>query len=119
MIIFRLNVHWRYDGSSITETLDVLQNNHPLKDVNEEQWQDFLMELIPPGLSKLFLFDGEKIQNLARGQGENQHIIGSINALLGIDLIEELRYDVKTYIAKELSQQKTDFEVKLTEMKVK
>ena len=105
---------WKFDGSDITETLDVMHNNQPLKEVNEEQWQDFLMELIPPGLSQLFLFDGEKIQNLARGQGENQHIIGSINTLLGLDLIEELRYDVKAYVARESAQQKNDFEGKLS-----
>ena len=107
---------WKYIDSAIMETLDIQENNKPLTEVNEEQWQNFLMELIPPSLSKLFFFDGEKIQTLARGQGENQHIIGSINSLLGIDLIERLKYDIKLYRSKELSDNGKDFEAKVAEI---
>ncbi len=110
---FHVERIWKYDGANLNETLCIQQNGKPFKDINEEQWQDFLNELIPPGLSKLFLFDGEKIQNLARGQRENIHIITSINSLLGIELIEKLRYDIKTYIAKESAQTKADFETRL------
>lgn len=116
---FKVKRSWKFDGSNITESLEILQNNKQLKEVNEEQWQNFLMELIPPGLSKLFLFDGEKIQSLARGQGHNQHVIGSINSLLSLDTIEKLRYDIKTYVARESSQQKTDFNSELAQIQTK
>ena len=69
---FLIKRSWKYIDQEIVEALDIHLNNEPLVEVNEEQWQNFLMELIPPGLSKLFFFDGEKIQSLARGQGENQ-----------------------------------------------
>ena len=116
---FKVKRSWKFDGSNVTESLEILHNNKQLKEVNEEQWQNFLMELIPPGLSKLFLFDGEKIQSLARGQGQNQHVIGSINSLLSLDIIEKLRYDVKTFVARESSQQKTDFEGKLAQIQTR
>ena len=35
-----------------------------LSDLLMEQWQDFLKELVPPGLSNLFFFDGEKIKDM-------------------------------------------------------
>jgi DNA sulfur modification protein DndD len=114
---FLIRRSWKWTDSKIAETLQIQQNNKPLVEVNEDQWQDFLMELIPPGLSKLFFFDGEKIQSLARGQGENQHILESINSLLGIDLIERLRYDIKMYCAKESPDQKEDLEGKFSEIK--
>ena len=116
---FKVKRSWKFDGSNVTESLEILHNNKQLKEVNEEQWQNFLMELIPPGLSKLFLFDGEEIQSLARGQGQNQHVIGSINSLLSLDIIEKLRYDVKTFVARESSQQKTDFEGKLAQIQTR
>ncbi len=112
---FLIKRSWKSTDLDMIEGLDIQQNNHPLTEVNEEQWQDFLMELIPPGLSTLFFFDGEKIQNLARGQGENQHIMESMNSLLGIDLIERLRTDIKLYCAKESPDQKAGFETKTSE----
>jgi DNA sulfur modification protein DndD len=111
----RIKRSWKSTDLDIFEGLDIQQNDHPLTEVNEEQWQDFLMELIPPGLSTLYFFDGEKIQNLARGQGENQHIMESMNSLLGIELIERLRSDIKLYCAKESPYQKNNFEEKNAE----
>jgi len=93
---------WTDTVQGIEETLLVQENGKTLIQVNEEQWQDFLMELIPPGLSKLFFFDGEKIRSLARGNALNRHIIESINSLLGLDLIEQLRYDLTLYRSKEM-----------------
>ena len=116
---FLIRRSWKWTDSDIVETLEIQQNNESLKDVNEEQWQDFLMELIPPGLSKLFFFDGEKIQSLARGQGENQHIMDSINSLLGIDLVEHLRYDIKMYCIKESNNQEVDLPERISEIETR
>ena len=113
---FLVKRSWKCTDSEITEFLEIQQNNEPLKEVDEEQWQDFLMELIPPGLSKLFFFDGEKIQSLARGNGENQHIMNSINSLLGIDLIEHLRYDIKIYCTKESNSQEIDLPSRISDV---
>ena len=113
---FLIKRSWKYADQDIVETLDIHRNNEPLIEVNEEQWQNFLMELIPPGLSKLFFFDGEKIQSLARGQGENRHILESINSLLGIDLIERLRYDIKMYLAKDSTNNAVGLEAKFSEI---
>lgn len=88
---------WKFTASEIIETLEIKENKGSLQGVYEEQWQDFLMELIPPGLSKLFFFDGEQIQSLARVEGENKYILNSINSLLGIDLVEHLQRDLKMY----------------------
>jgi DNA sulfur modification protein DndD len=106
---------WTNNESGILEKLYVEENGRPLTQVNKEQWQNFIMELIPPGLSKLFFFDGEKIQSLARGQAVNRYIIESINSLLGLDLIERLRYDIKLYCSNELPDRGQDFQAKLAE----
>jgi len=106
---------WTTNGQGLVETLCVQENGKPLAQVNEEQWQNFLMELIPPGLSRLFFFDGEKIQSLARGQAVNRHIVESINSLLGIDLIERLKYDLKVYCATQHPEGK-DFQKRIIEI---
>jgi DNA sulfur modification protein DndD len=104
---------WRFTESNITEKLEIEQNNEPLQDVNEEQWQDFLMELIPPGLSRLFFFDGEKIQSLARGESESRHIVNSMNCLLGIDLIEHLQSDLRIYVLRKTGAKGHDTAISL------
>lgn len=90
------------------ESLEIHQNGRPLRDIDEEQWQDFLKELVPLGVSKLFFFDGEQIQNLAEDHADNRHLISSIHSLLGIDLVERLQTDLRIYVsrkAKEENQQ--------------
>ena len=90
------------------ESLEIHQDGRPLRDIDEEQWQDFLKELVPLGVSKLFFFDGEQIQNLAEDHSDNRHLISSIHSLLGIDLVERLQTDLRIYVsrkAKEESQQ--------------
>jgi len=71
------------------------------------------MDLIPPKLSKLFFFDGEQIQSLAEDKGENKHVLNSINSLLGLDLVERLRSDLKIYCLKKLKSRDNDIEARL------
>ena len=54
--------------------------------LDQSQWDDFLRELIPPGLSQLFFFDGEKIQRLA--EQDSQELGRSVKSLLNLDLVE-------------------------------
>ena len=41
-------------------------NGQPLTDVESEHWQDFLRELIPPGISQLSFLMGKKFSNWRR-----------------------------------------------------
>ena len=107
---------WQLNGSDIIEKLEIRQNREPLQNVNEEQWQDFLMELIPPGLSKLFFFDGERIQSLAKGESENRHILTSINSLLGIDLIEHLQNDLRIYLVRKTAGRGSDVTASINQL---
>ncbi len=85
---------WRDRGKSITEDLTVERNGEQLDDLESDQWQDFLKELIPPGVSQLFFFDGEKVQELATAIEENSGFGDSLLSLLGLDLVERLEADL-------------------------
>ena len=73
-----------------------------------ETSKDFLLELIPPGLTQLFFFDGEKIQRLAEEESESEELASSIKSLLGLDIVERLQSDLKIYSSKEEFWQKED-----------
>ena len=85
----------------LNEQLVVLQDGKPVPGVTEKQLQDFLMELIPIGLSKLFFFDGEQIQNLAEDEKNNKHLIDAFNSLLSLDVVEHLQTDLKIYLVRQ------------------
>jgi len=91
---------WKDDGKRVEETLRVRQDPE-LSDpgMDSRQWEDFVRGLIPPALTQLFFFDGEKIQTLANGSRDVQRIILSraIKSLLGLDLVEQLQADLNVY----------------------
>ncbi len=88
---------WRAEVARFKEDLLVLENGKILSDTAAEQWQDFLQELIPPGLSQLFFFDGEKIQGIAEDGPNNWALAKAIKALLGLDVVEQLQTDLNIY----------------------
>ena len=89
---------WERSASGrVSEQLKVTRNDQELSDLTAEQWQDFVRELIPPGVSRLFFFDGEKIQQLAEDTSDQMELGLSIKALLGTDLIERLQADLSIY----------------------
>ncbi len=106
---------WRHLSSQFVEELRIEQNGKVLEDIDEDQWQDFLMELLPPRISKFFFFDGEHIQKLAKERNENEYILTSINSLLGIDIVERLRSDIKIYASRKAKAINNKIESKIQE----
>jgi DNA sulfur modification protein DndD len=95
---------WRNRGKSIVEDLEVRRNGQVPSELNEDQWQDFLKELVPPGVSQLFFFDGEKIKELASAVESDTDFEDSIYSLLGLDLIKRLDTDLSIYISRKIDE---------------
>lgn len=95
---YKVRREWATRGRSVVETLDLLKDGETITSVPREEWQSFLQELIPPGVSQLFFFDGEKISEIA--EGDDEQLGSAIRSLLGIDLIGRLRIDLGLYIAR-------------------
>jgi len=81
----------------IAENLSLERDGKPLDDIAAEHWPEFVRDLIPPGVSQLFFFDGEKIQNLAEDSSDQQALAESIKSLLGLDIVESLESDLAIY----------------------
>lgn len=106
---------WACDDQQTNESIKIYQNGALLRDIGEEQWQDFLMELIPLGVSKLFFFDGEQIQDLAEEETDNRYLISSFHSLLGLDLVERLQTDLRIYLLRKAKEEDKQVEIELTE----
>lgn len=97
---------WMLKGKKIIENLCISENNHELKELNDEQCQGFLNELIPIGVSDLFFFDSEKIAELAEDTG-GFALGDAIKKLLGLDLIDTLNADLTVLLRNESKKSTT------------
>lgn len=100
----RYTIHreWDFRNKAMKESLEVSRDGLPLGEVERSLWQDFVWDLIPPGLSRLFFFDGEKIQSLAEDASGALRLAESFRSLVGLDLVDRLAVDLDFIVAKEL-----------------
>jgi len=92
---YRLVRTWEVGSSDqLSESLSLFKNGEYLEELSYEQCQSFLNEMIPPGVADLFLFDGEKIAELAE-DSNGEALSGALKKLVGIDLLETLQTDLK------------------------
>lgn len=96
--IYEVTRSWeRKNGSKVVELFQLTKDGRPVTDVSADHWQDFVRDLIPPGVSDLFFFDGERIQHLAEGAHDQETLAEAVKNLLGADLIERLQADLGIY----------------------
>jgi DNA sulfur modification protein DndD len=57
-------------------------------------WDDYIENLLPLGISNLFLFDGEQVKELAEQEVPPPIVVDAIRALLGLELAERLAVDI-------------------------
>ena len=98
---------WQNNDGKIDEKLSIQkktdsdQNFTNMDSIEELEWQTFIDQLLPRGITKLFFFDGEKIQNIAEASNTDQHISSSFDSLLGLDLVKQLIADIGLNILRE------------------
>ena len=98
---YTVNRSWeKRSPRKVVENLTIERDGKPLDEISSEHWQDFLRDLIPPGLSQFFFFDGEKIQHLAEDTSDQETLSASIKSLLGIDAVERLDADLTIYLSR-------------------
>ena len=88
---------WYDTGREVREALALSEDGAPQNSLSSEACQGFLNELVPIGVSELFFFDGEKIAELAEDYSGSA-LGGAIHRLLGLDLVERLRSDLRVYM---------------------
>ena len=98
---YHVRREWSF-SPKLAEVLTIKRNGQLLDDLEMDQWQDRLNELIPPRFARLFLFDGEKIQNLVEDNAETGYLRDSFKSLLGLDLVDRLKADLGIYLSHQL-----------------
>ncbi|MCX7592916.1 MAG: DNA sulfur modification protein DndD [Fischerella sp.] len=63
-------------------------------------WDEYIENLLPLGISNLFLFDGEQVKELAEQEVPPPIVVDAIRALLGLELAERLAVDLEIFITR-------------------
>ncbi len=107
---------WRIEGQILHESVSIYKDGVALRDIAPEYWNDFLRDLIPPGVADLFFFDGEQIQALADDDTEAVALESALGGLLNIDIIERLQSDLDTYVKQQNGQDRANLRNEVEEI---
>lgn len=64
----------------------------------EKNWDEYIENILPLGISNLFLFDGEQVKELAELDTPPPAVVEAINNLLGLELAEKLAVDLSVLV---------------------
>lgn len=107
---------WRMEGQTLHESVSIYKDGTALRDIAPDYWNDFLRDLIPPGVADLFFFDGEQIQALADDDTEAVALESALGGLLNIDIVERLQSDLDTYVKQQDGQNRASLRNELEEI---
>ena len=93
---YKVKRKWDISSDKVKTILTIEKDGVPFDDIDHENANQFLRDLIPPGVSQLYFFDGEKIQHLAESNDDTA-LADAIKKLLGLELVDQLSKDLKVY----------------------
>lgn len=91
--IFRIVRYWDPNTKDGKDNLGIL-NQDWLDKALVNTWDEYIENILPLGISNLFLFDGEQVKELADQDVPTPDIITAIKSLLGLELAERLDEDL-------------------------
>lgn len=93
---FELVRNWREGLRGIEESVHVSRDGEP-DPILTEHWDEVVEAYLPVSISNLFFFDGEQIKELAEGSNAAKILGTAIRSLLGLELVDRLEGDLKTF----------------------
>jgi DNA sulfur modification protein DndD len=95
----RIVRYWERNPKEGKDTLGVLVNDWADKTLLNT-WDEYIENLLPLGISNLFLFDGEQVKELAEQETPPVGVFDAIQSLLGLELAERLATDLDVLVAR-------------------
>lgn len=90
---FKIERVWTQNSKTGKDTLGVSVDNYPDSALTQI-WDERIEDLLPLGISNLFLFDGEQVKELAEQEIPTIDVTNAIKTLLGLELAERLTSDI-------------------------
>jgi DNA sulfur modification protein DndD len=88
---------WNGEGK---ENLGIIVNEACNDPALVSTWDEYIENLLPLGISNLFLFDGEQVKDLAESDTPPTMVFDAIQSLLGLELSERLSADLDVLVTR-------------------
>lgn len=94
------------DSQLINWQVEVEEEGKPLVMITDDTpaYKEFLANTIPHNIASFFLFDGERIQQFAEDE-QQEEFTAAVEAILQIDLYKQLRSDIKQSVIRPLEKE--------------
>lgn len=118
----RIVRYWEKEPKDGKDTLGIILDEEWPDKALANTWDEFIENLLPLGISNLFLFDGEQVKELAELETPPQVVVSAIQSLLGLELSERLATDLDILVSrkrKEIANAKELATLKEIEQKFK
>lgn len=98
--VFEISREWILNGNTLKESLCVYKDGDLLTTEQMQDFDNYLMQIIPPALFNFHFFDGEKVSNFVFNRANGQAFRKAFLQICGLDtfdLIEEqLQHNTRT-----------------------
>lgn len=103
-IEIRVQRAWKRRSDTVRESVGVLLDGDRL-DLSSAEAQAWIDDIVPPGLATLCFFDAERLDSFADPGRHDALLYETIHRSLGLDLVQRLQSDLKSFILKQGTHQ--------------
>jgi len=103
-IKYRVVRSWTKNPKDGKDTLGILGDSDTWPDALVNIWDEYIENLLPLGISNLFLFDGEQVKELADQETPPPIVVEAIRGLLGLELADRLAIDLDILVNRKLKE---------------
>lgn len=100
---YRIVRTWEKNPKDGKDSLGILDGEWP-DSYLANAWDEYIENLLPLGISNLFLFDGEQVKELADLEIPPPLVVDAIQSLLGLELAERLAADLDILVTRKKKQ---------------
>jgi len=83
--------YWIFSGKKITENFNLYKNGICVSEIEKGDFENYLLQLLPPNLFKFYFFDGEKIGEFIFNGVRNTDFKDAFLKLCGLDTMDIIR----------------------------
>ncbi|WP_017652009.1 DNA sulfur modification protein DndD [Fortiea contorta] len=103
-IKYRVVRSWTKNPKDNKDTLGILGDSDTWPDALVNIWDEYIENILPLGISNLFLFDGEQVKELAEQETPPPIVVEAIRGLLGLELADRLAVDLDILVNRKLKE---------------
>jgi DNA sulfur modification protein DndD len=92
-VVYRIRRSWLKSEKNTKDKLEISIDKW-FDSALTKTWDEYIEDILPLGISNLFLFDGEQVKELAELDAPPPQVVTAIQSLLGLELAERLAIDL-------------------------